>query len=315
MKSCCHNGYQKNISKKIKRLFLDSDYRFQVLATRGFYNHMDDRKYLKKTFKYIMEYELDLDNPKTFNEKIQWLKLYDRKPRYTMMVDKYEVRKYIADKIGKEYLIPLLGVWDTPDEIDFNLLPNQFVLKCNHNSGLGMCICKDKATLNITKVKKELRKGLKQDFYLTGREWPYKNVNRRIIAEKYMENEVTHELMDYKFFCFNGQVEFFKIDFNRFINHQANYYSIDGALLPFGEQVCPPDFEKKLLMPFNLKKMIELAGVLSKGIPFIRVDFYEVQKRVYFGELTFYPASGMGKFIPNEIDMQLGKKINILKQS
>ena len=161
---------------------------------------LNDEEYLKKAFKLNMGKELNLDNPQTFNEKLQWLKLHDRKSEYTIMVDKYLARDYIAKTIGEEYLIPLLGVWDSPDEIDFDALPDQFVLKCNHNSGLGMCICKDKSKLDIEKVKKELQKGLNENYYLHRREWPYKDVPRKIIAEKYMVDESGTELKDYKFF-------------------------------------------------------------------------------------------------------------------
>ena len=174
--------------KKLKKYCADSSYRFVVNAALGLYNSMPDRDYLERKFEALMGAPLHLDAPQTFNEKLQWLKLYDRRPEYTMMVDKYRVREYIAQKIGAEYLIPLLGVWDSPDEIDFAALPEQFVLKCNHNSGLGMCICKDKSTLDLRKVRRELQKGFRQDYYLPGREWPYKDVPRKIIAEKYMSD-------------------------------------------------------------------------------------------------------------------------------
>ena len=258
-----------------------------------------------------MHQKLDLSNPVTFNEKLQWLKLYDRRPEYTMMVDKYLVRDYIANKLGEEYLIPLLGVWDDPDDIDFDSLPGRFVLKCNHNSGLGMCICKNKSMLNIKKVKADLRKGLKQDYYLTGREWPYKDVPRKIIAEQYMEDGTLHELRDYKFFCFGGQVKCFKVDFDRFIDHHANYFDRDGNLLEFGEVVCPPIYDRKIDLPKTLPRMIEFAEQLSNEIPFLRADFYDVNGKIYFGELTFFPASGMGEFVPKEWDLKLGEWIHI----
>lgn len=282
---------------------------YYLNKTQG--KHLSDETYLKLKFYALIGKKLDLKNPKTFNEKLQWLKLYDRKPEYTMMVDKYLVRDYIKEKLGEEYLIPLLGVWDDPDEIDFEKLPEQFVLKCNHNSGLGMYICKDKSQMDIEKVKSELRKGLSQDYYLTGREWPYKSVRPRIIAEQYMEDAKTSELRDYKFFCFNGEVKCFKVDFDRFVSHRANYYDTNGKLLPFGEKVCPPDFEREIEMPINLDLMLELAKKLSNGIPFVRVDFYEVNGKVYFGELTFYPASGFGPFIPEEWDFTLGSWISL----
>ena len=297
--------------EKLKKYCADSSYRFVVNAALGLYNSMPDRDYLERKFEALMGTPLHLDAPQTFNEKLQWLKLYDRKPEYTMMVDKYRVREYIAQKIGAEYLIPLLGVWDSPDEIDFAALPEQFVLKCNHNSGLGMCICKDKSTLDLRKVRRELRKGLRQDYYLPGREWPYKDVPRKIIAEKYMIDNDVNELRDYKFFCFRGEVKCFKVDFDRFIDHRANYFDPNGNPMPFGEVVCPPKPDKQLVLPKNLGKMISLAEKLSGDIPFLRVDFYNVQGRIYFGELTFSPASGMGKFIPEEWDAILGSWLQL----
>lgn len=290
-----------------------ADYRFLVLSSLGFYNKISDEKYVKKMFKVSLGRQLNLTQPTTFNEKLQWLKLYDRKTIYTKLVDKYLVREYVANKIGKEYLIPLLGVWDSPKEIDFNKLPNQFVLKCNHNSGLGMCICKNKNNLNPKKVQRELKKGLKQNYFLTGREWPYKNVKRRIIAEKFMSEKNGADLKDYKFFCFNGKVKFFKIDFDRFLDHRANYFNLNMEQLPFGEQVCPPDYNKKLEIPSNIYKMIELAENLSKNIPFLRVDFYNLNGKIYFGELTFFPASGFGKFIPEDWDEKIGAWLVIEK--
>lgn len=297
--------------EKLKKYCADSSYRFVVNAALGLYDSMPDRDYLERKFEALMGTPLHLDAPQTFNEKLQWLKLYDRKPEYTRMVDKYRVREYITQKIGAEYLIPLLGVWDSPDEIDFAALPEQFVLKCNHNSGLGMCICKDKSTLDLRKVRRELRKGLRQDYYLPGREWPYKDVPRKIIAEKYMIDTEVNELRDYKFFCFRGKTKCFKVDFDRFIDHRANYFDLDGNLLSFGEVVCPPKPKKHLVLPKNLDKMIALAENLSGDIPFLRVDFYNIQGRIYFGELTFSPASGMGRFIPEEWDTVLGSWLQL----
>ena len=298
-------------TEKLKKYCADSSYRFVVNAALGLYISMPDRDYLERKFEALMGAPLHLDAPQTFNEKLQWLKLYDRRPEYTMMVDKYRVREYIAQKIGAEYLIPLLGVWDSPDEIDFAALPEQFVLKCNHNSGLGMCICKDKSTLDLRKVRRELRKGLRQDYYLPGREWPYKDVPRKIIAEKFMIDNDVNELRDYKFFCFRGEVKCFKVDFDRFIDHRANYFDPNGNPMPFGEVVCPPKPDKQLVLPENLGKMISLAEKLSGDIPFLRVDFYNVQGRIYFGELTFSPASGMGKFIPEAWDAILGSWLRL----
>ena len=182
----------------------DKNYRFAVNGTRfNMYHGMSDDEYLKRLFRYKLGYELDLINPKTFNEKLQWLKLYDRRPEYTTMVDKYEVKAYVAERIGDQYIIPTFGVWNHFDDIDFDILPNQFVLKCTHDSG-GLAICKDKAKWNKAAAKRRLEKSLKRNYYYVGREWPYKNVKPRIIAEQYMEDDTTHELRDYKFFSFDG---------------------------------------------------------------------------------------------------------------
>lgn len=256
--------------------------------------------------------DLHLDNPQTFNEKLQWLKLYDRKPEYTIMVDKYKARKYIKEKIGEEYLIPLLGVWDKAEDIDFDALPNQFVLKCNHNSGLGMYICKDKSKLTenqIKAIRKNLAKGLKQDYYLAGREWPYKDVPRKIIAEKYMEDE-TGQLRDYKFYCFNGEPKIIMINSDRETGKtKADYFDMDFNWLDlkwgYEHALVKP------LKPINFEKMKELAVVLSKNIPELRVDFYEVNNKIYFGELTFFDGSGFDKIEPKEWDKKIGDWITL----
>ena len=202
-----------------QRFLTSANYRFIYMANLGRYNTMPDEEYLRRMFKAVMGTELDLEHPVTFNEKLQWLKLYDRNPLYTTMVDKYEVKKYVADIIGEEYIIPTLGVWDDPDEIDFEKLPNQFVLKCNHNSGLGMCICKDKSKLNYDKVRADLRKGLAQDYYLLNREWPYKDVPRKIIAEKYLSDNLETELADYKVHNFSGIPQMILVCRDRFASN------------------------------------------------------------------------------------------------
>lgn len=295
-----------NIFSNTIKFIIDHDYRWKFLAVHGKYNNLDDANYLKRAFKCYMGKELNLDFPKTFNEKLQWLKLHDRKPEYTMMVDKYAVRKYIADTIGEEYLIPLLGVWDNLDDIDFDNLPNQFVLKCNHNSGLGMCICKDKSKLDIEKVKAELRKGLQQDYYLMSREWPYKNVSRKIVCEKYMEDRQAHELIDYKFMCFNGAVKCSFTCSERFTESglKVTFFDKDWNVMPFERHY--PVSKNPPKKPINYDKMIQFSEQLSKGIPFVRVDFYEINGQLYFGELTFYPGGGFEEFTPEEWDYKLG---------
>ena len=255
--------------------------------------------------------DLDLENPKTFNEKLQWLKLYNRKPEYTMMVDKYRVREYIAQTLGEEYLIPLLGVWDDPDDIDFDALPNQFVLKCNHNSGLGMCICKDKSRLNIAKVKAGLRKGLAQDYYLTSREWPYKDVPRKIIAEKYMEDDSsTGELADYKVLCFNGEPKLVEIHHGRFAGiHTQDFYDTDWNKTDF-EQPDDPLSDEVMEKPPFADEMFRLTRDLAKDIPHVRVDWFYTQKRLYFGEITFFDGAGFVPFVGNQ-DEIIGEWIEL----
>lgn len=402
-----------------------------------------------------MGHWIDWKNPRTFTEKIQWLKVYNRNPKYTTMVDKYAVKKYVGDRIGEEYIIPTLGVWDTPEDIDWDSLPNQFVLKTTHGGGGGgVFICKDKSTFDIKSTIARIKNSLASDIYLELREWPYKNVPKRIIAEKFMApvknpiptdlsdykffcfngepeycqvirdrysketidfydmewnhqefvglnpvarnglapvappkhlNEIIQickklakdipfvrvdlyvidekqyfgeltfypasgigtfnldvwngrlgdlltlpnamgggkflitngvikeckaeyeELMDYKFFCFNGKVRFFKVDFGRFVEHHANYYSLDGVLQEFGETGLEPDPDYSIEMPKNLDDMISLAEKLSGKEPFLRVDFYNVKGKIYFGELTFYPASGMLRWTSDVVDRTIGE--------
>lgn len=291
---------------KIWKFAIDSDYRFQILANKGKFNTLSDERYLKRKYKAIMGYPLNLDNPITFNEKLQWLKLHDRRPEYTMMVDKYKVRDYIAEKLGEEYLIPLLGVWDDPDEIDFDALPNQFVLKCNHNSGLGMCICKDKTKLDIKKVKKDLRKGLKQDYYLTGREWPYKDVKPRIIAEQYMQDDGgKEELSDYKVLCFNGEPKLIEVHRGRFGGgHTQDFYDTDWNKTLFNQPDVPMS-DEVMDKPVFAEEMLMLSRKLSAGIPHVRVDWYYTNGHLYFSELTFFDSSGFDPFMDDQ-DTEIG---------
>ena len=300
------------ITKGFKYIF-NKDYRFDINRALGFYNKMPDDEFLKILFKSRLKYDLDLDNPKTFNEKLQWLKLHDRKPEYTMMVDKYKVREYVANTIGEQYLIPLIAVYDKAEDIDFNKLPQKFVLKCNHNSGVGMCICKDKSKINIRKVRKRLNKGLKQDYYLTGREWPYKNVERKIVCEQFMEDKESPDLKDYKFMCFNGEVKCSFVCSERFSGEglKVTFFDRDWQVMPFTRHY--PKSEKVIEKPKNYELMIELAEKLSKNIPFVRVDFYEVNGKVYFGELTFFPGNGLEEFEPEKYDKMLGDYIDLEK--
>lgn len=293
-----------NNFKKVVKFIYNSNYRFKVKAKLGYYDKMDDVEFLNLYFKSSLDYDLNLFNPNTFNEKLQWLKLYDRKPEYITMVDKYKVREYISEKIGEEYLVPILGVWDNPDEIDYDSLPNQFVLKCNHNSG-GVFICNNKDEFNWIQVKKEIRKDLKKNYYFPYREWPYKNVPRKIICEEYLVDNPN----DYKFFCFNGKVEYILVCSDRFDSIKETFFDRNWNVAPFKRPNI--EIDDKIKKPINFKKMIELSEFLSKDIPFLRVDFYEVDNKIYFGELTFYPASGFSPFEPNEWDHKLGELIEL----
>lgn len=271
-----------------------------------------DKMYLKIIFWTQMNYKLDLCHPKTFNEKLQWLKIYNKKSEYTSMVDKYAVKEYVAKIIGEEYIIPTFGVWDSPDEIDFGKLPRKFVLKTTNGGGSdGVIICKDKSKLDLSSVRKKMKKALKLNIYSLYREWPYKNVKHRIIAEHLLEVDGDTNINDYKLFCFNGTVKLLKIDFDRHTMHKANYYDPKLNLLDLQEDVCPPDYNRPIKIPTNINKMIELAEVLSKNIPFVRIDFYNINGKIYFGEITFFPAGGLGTFTPKEWDIKLGEYIKL----
>ena len=269
---------------------------------------LSDKAYIKLVFLFRFKKFPDLKNPKTFNEKLQWLKLYDRKPEYTKMVDKYAVREYIKEKIGEEYLIPLLGVWDSFDEIDFDSLPEQFVLKCTHNSG-GLIICKDKSKLNINSARKKINRSIKSNYYWQGREWPYKNVKPRIIAEKYMVDESGTELKDYKFFCFSGEPKLFFIATGRPHDTRFDFYDMDFNHLPFTNG--HPNSDKELKKPAGFDEMVRLSKLLSEGIKSARIDFYDVNGKVYFGEITFFHWGGMIPFEPSEWDYKLGDYIQL----
>ena len=302
-----------NIIKKANKYISNQEYRLRVNSKLGLYNNMDDKEFIEKMFKATMDYPLNLENPKSFNEKLQWLKLYDRNPLYTKLVDKYKVREYISEKIGEDYLIPLLGVWDDPEEIDFDSLPNKFVLKCNHNSGLGMCICTDKSKIDIKKVKNELKSGLAQNYYLNGREWPYKNISRKIICEKYMTDETGKNLRDYKFYCFDGKPKIVGIyqDRNSDKETTGDFFDMnfEWVNLRFGM----PNALNKPQKPQKFQEMIKIAEILSEGMPEVRVDLYISNNKIYFGELTFFDGGGFDKIEPLEWDYKLGSWIKLPK--
>ena len=267
-----------------------------------------DRFYLKTLFPLSVGYKLDLENPKTYNEKLQWLKLYDRRPEYTQMVDKVEVKVFVSGIIGDQYIIPTITVYNRPEEIDFEKLPAKFVLKCTHDSG-GIVVCRDKDRLNKDEALIKLSKGLQRNYYYQNREWPYKNVVPRIIAEQYMEDE-DGELKDYKFFCFNGEPKYMFIASDRFNPNEEtkfDFFDMDFNHLPFING--HPNATKKVAKPKGFEVMKELAAKLSKDIPQVRVDFYDIDGKVFFGEMTFFHWSGLVPFEPVEWDCIFGESI------
>lgn len=299
-----------NILKKCI-IYIKKPYKIILyLGSKNKIKFIKDDKFLKIMYYDRLGRKLNLENPITFSEKLQWLKLNNRKEEYTKMVDKYAVREYIADKIGEEYLIPILGVYDRFEDINFDELPEKFVIKCTHDSG-GIVICKDKNKLDKELVRKKINKLLKRNYYYSSREWPYKNVKPRIICEKYMVDDSGVELKDYKFMCFNGEVKCLFVCLNRNSPNGLNvdFYDLEWNPMPFERKY--KNSGQKIEKPKNFNKMIELAKELSKDIPFLRVDFYEIQGKVYFGELTFYPGSGMEEFRPYEYDEILGSWIKL----
>ena len=270
-----------------------------------------DKIFIKLKYKVAIGKKLNLEKPETFNEKLQWLKLYDRKPEYTKFADKYEVRKYIANVIGEEYLIPVIDVFDCVDQINWGELPNQFVLKCAHGSGSNI-ICRDKNKLDIGLAEKKLRKWMKYNWYWFGREWQYKNIKPRVICEKYMVDESGTELKDYKFMCFNGKVRCTFVCSNRNTpgGSEIDIYDTDWNLMPF-ERKNHPNSGKKISKPKEYAKMVEFAEKLTRNMSFARVDFYEINGHLYFGEITFHPDSGFVGFIPESYDYLMGNWIKL----
>lgn len=278
------------------------------------FDMLPDKKYLEVKYYYRMKKKLNLTNPKTYNEKLQWIKLYDRKDLYTTMVDKYEVKKYVSNIIGEEYIIPTYGVWDRAEDINFDELPSQFVLKCTHDSG-SIVVCQDKSKLNYTEVIKKLNKALKKSAFIDGREWPYKNVKRRIIAEKFMVDSEDKELRDYKFFTFNSEPKILYIAQGRGSGREisADFYDMEFNHLDMkiDHQMAHEMGMEPPHPPKNFELMKDLAKKLSKGTPEVRVDFYEVDGKVYFGELTFFHCSGFISLKPESWEYTLGEWIKL----
>lgn len=269
-----------------------------------------DRLYIKLLYRLKMGRRLDLNNPQRYTEKIQWLKLYDHRPIYTTIVDKFEVKKYVANIIGEQYIIPTIGIWDNPESIEWNTLPNKFVLKTtNGGGGAGVIVCKDKSKLDIHQAIIKLNNSLRFNIYGHLREWPYRNVFPQIIAEQYMEDE-SGELRDYKFYCFSGEPKVMLLASNRFSDHNFNYYDMQFNPLPIHSALGSKseiDFEK----PEAFEDMIELSRRLSEGYAHVRVDLYYVNHKIYFGELTLYDSSGYDNLSSDDEDLRWGTWLDL----
>lgn len=280
------------------------------LITKRMFHWVPDHIVLKINYRARMDKKLNLKNPNTFNEKLQWLKLNDRKSEYTQLADKYEVRNYIKETIGEKYLIPSYGVWDTFDDIDFDKLPNQFVLKTTHDSG-GVVICRDKHTFDKNEAKKKINKSLNKNYYYGQREWPYKNIKPRILAEKFMYEKENESLKDYKIMCFNGVPKVIQIMSERTKNgFYISHYDTQWNEMEIKRKTIKKS-SQKIKKPKKLNEMLNISRALSKSIPFVRVDLYYIKGNIYFGELTFYPVSGHMDFVNEKDDRLLGSWINL----
>ena len=251
---------------------------------------------------------MNLENPRTFNEKLQWLKLHDKHEEYTPFVDKYEVKKIVANILGDQHVIPTIGVWDNVEDIDFDKLPSSFVLKTTHDSG-GIVVCKDKSKLDISKAKSKLKKSLRHNFYWEHREYPYKDVKPRIIAEKYMVDESGSELKDYKFFCFDGQPKMLFVATDRPYDTRFDFFDIEFNHLPFKQG--HPLASKKIVKPEGFEDMVKIAARLSQGFRHVRIDLYNINGKIYFGEYTFFHFSGNVPFDPEEWDYRIGEMLKL----
>lgn len=272
---------------------------------------LPDKLYLRISYWHKLGKKLNLSNPCTFNEKLQWLKINDRNPKYTTMVDKYEAKQYVAERIGSEYIIPTIGLWNSFDEIDFSALPEQFVIKCTHDSG-GLIICRDRKQLDINNAKVKVENSLRTNYYYNEREWPYKNVLPRLIAEEYIESSTSKSLYDYKFYCFNGEPKYLYVStgLEDHTTARVSFLTLDWEFAPFGRSDYL-EFKELPKKPTQFKQMIDIAKKLANGTKFLRVDLYEVDGKIYFSELTFSPCGGMMPFKPEEYDKILGDMLQL----
>lgn len=299
------------IMNKLIRCIVDPYYGCSKVLHRLAPYIKDDELYVKLSYFFAFHKKLDLKSPKTYNEKLQWLKLNKCNPEYSELVDKAAVKNHVAEILGDDYIIPTLGIYDSFEDIDFDRLPQQFVIKCTHDSG-GVVVCKDKNTLNLSMARKKINNGLKKNCYWATREYPYKNVKPRIIVEQYLEDESGYELKDYKFFCFNGKPEFLFVATDRGVKDEEtkfDFFDLNWNHLPFTNG--HPNSTKTIEKPMGLNEMICVAQKLSQGYPHVRVDLYDVHGKVYFGELTFFHWSGLTPFVPEEWDYKLGSYLEL----
>ena len=283
------------------------------LGIHGYFKFLKDRDFISLMYYCRFGEKPDLNEPKTFNEKLQWLKLYYNGDEYKDLVDKYEVKKHVTEKIGSEYVIQTLGVWDTAEKIDFDSLPNQFVLKCTHDSG-GLVICKDKKTLDKKKAIRKLRKALRNNYYWVGREPFYKNIKPKIIAETYLTDETSCDLKDYKVLCFSGVPRIIELHAGRYTDHQSqDFYDTEWNKLSISQNGVSAYQATNIIepRPETLNQMIEFSRVLSKDLPHLRVDWYSIGNKLYFGELTFFDGSGFDPFDNPSDDLLFGSWISL----
>ena len=275
---------------------------------------LPDKAYLKLMFRLELRKKLDLKDPQTFSEKLQWLKLYYHRPELTLLADKLAVKDHVASIVGPEYVVPLLGSWDDPNDIDWEALPRRFVLKTNHDGGnFGIVICKDKEKLDKEKAIQRLSKSLKRNTFILGREWPYKNIPRKVFAEEYLEESGRQELTDYKFYCFDGKVKMLFIASGRQEGHITfDYFDENFRHLDFIQTHPMADTPPE--KPANFELMKSLAEKLTQGLPHVRIDFYDVDGKVYFGEYTFFTHGGWAAFKPEEYDYKLGSYLHLPEQ-
>lgn len=300
------------MDKRIIKAIISPRYLGSVLLHRLSKIITSDALYLKLEYYFQMGRKLNLKTPQSYNEKLQWLKIHNRRFEYTKLVDKFAVKEYVAEILGKEYVFPTIGVWNNFDDIDFDALPNQFVLKCTHDSG-GLIICKDKLKLDKKKSKKYITRCLRKNYFYGTREYPYKNVPPRIIAEPLMVDESGTELKDYKFFCFNGKVRMMFVATDRPLNTKFDFYDEKFNHLPFLQG--HPNADKLIMRPEGFDQMIKLAEKLSEGMPHVRVDLYSINGKIYFGEMTFFHYSGFVPFYPEKWDYIIGDWLRLPKEA